>query len=86
MHTHNYTRTHILLRKEGVTQVGVSMVLYGVILYVLVEQIWGEYPGFTQSWYVGYFITAGSSAHLKTAIVRIEALGYARGVFLEQDK
>ena len=42
--------TEILLIKEGVTQGNpLSMVLYGLILSVLAEQIRVEYPGFLQS-------------------------------------
>ena len=63
-----------------------STVLYGLILSMLVEHIWGEYPGFLQSWYSGDFITVGADAHFKPVIVRIESLGPARGLFIKPDK
>ena len=62
------------------------MVLYGLRLYVLVEQILWEYPGFLQLWYADDFSTAGTYAHLKPAIFCIEALGPAHGLFIGQEK
>ena len=62
------------------------MVLYGMRLSVLVEQIWWEYPGFLQLWYSDDFSTAGADAHLKPAIACIEALGPACGLFIGQEK
>ena len=58
-----------LLSKEGVTQGDpLSMVLYGLSLSVLAEQIRGEYPGLIQSCYA-VFSTTG--AHIKPAIACI---------------
>ena len=51
------------------------MVLYGMILSVLLEQIQGDYPGFIHSGYADYFRMAGARPHLKTTISYIEALG-----------
>ena len=53
----------------------ISMVLYGMILSVLLEQIQGDYPGFIHSGYADYFRMAGARPHLKTTISYIEALG-----------
>ena len=60
--------------------------IYGLILPVLEEQIWGEYPGFLQSWYANDFIPVGAGAHIKPSISCIESLGPAPGLFLEMDK
>ena len=62
------------------------MVIYWMILYVLVEQIWWEYPVFFQLWYADDFSTAGVDAHLKPDIACIEALGPVCGLFTGQEK
>ena len=63
-----------------------SVVLYGLILSVLAEQIRGEYPGLLQSFYADDFSIAGAGAHLKYSIDRIEAPGPARDFFIKPDK
>ena len=61
------------------------MMLYGTSLYVLEEEIQGEYSGFLLSWYADDFRTTGAGAHLKIAMYRIEALGPVCGLFIEPD-
>ena len=62
------------------------MVIYGLIVAVLADQIQGEYPGLLQPSCVDNFGTGGAGNHIKPDIVRVEALGPARGFFLEPDK
>ena len=50
------------------------MVLYVLSLYVLVEHIRIEFPGFLQSCYADDFITVGKGANLLPAISYIEEL------------
>ena len=59
------------------------MVLYGLILYVLEDQIRAEYTVLLQSRYSDDFSMAGARAHLKPLIYHIEALRRAHGLFLE---
>ena len=63
-----------------------SIFLYGLKLCMLAEKIWGKYHGLLYSCYNDYFITAGSGAHLKTKIYRIEELGPAHVLFIKPDK
>ena len=62
------------------------MVLYGLSLSVMLEQIRGEYTRFLQSWYDDDFSTAGADVYLKHAIASIEALGPAHEFFLRPKK
>ena len=59
------------------------MVFYGLILYVLEDQIWAEYTVFLQLRYSDDFSMAGVGAHLKPLVYHIEALRRAHGLFLE---
>ena len=59
------------------------MVIYGISLSVLENQMKGEYPIFIQFWYSDEFSTEGTEAHLKIAIDHIEVMGPARGSFIE---
>ena len=73
-----------LLIGKGLTQgYPLSMVLYGMSLSVLVEQIWVEYPIFLQPWFSDDSIPEEVVAQPKPDIVRIEALGPARVFFLK---
>ena len=60
------------------------MVLYWLRLYVIVEQIWWEYPGFLQLWYSDDFSTAGTDAHLKPAIACMRTWGLHMDYLLEK--
>ena len=62
------------------------MVLYGLSLFVLEDQIWTDLPGFIQSWYTDELSIAGAGANLPPGIERIEELGPARGLYLESEK
>ena len=48
------------------------MVLYGMILFFMVDKIQVNYPGYLQSWCVDDFILEGACAHIKPAIDHIE--------------
>ena len=79
--------TEDLLSKEGTNQVcPLSMAIYGIRLYVLVEQIREEYPIFLKSCYADDFRMAGAVAHLKHYIYCIKALGPTHSFFLETEK
>ena len=76
-----------ILRKEGVTQeYPLSMVIYGMRLSVLEDQIRGEYPILFQSWYTDKSSLESAGAHIKPVISRIEALGTACYFFIKPDK
>ena len=47
------------------------MMIYGMILYVLMDQIRGENHGFIQSWYAHDFSTSGEGDHIKPDIYQI---------------
>ena len=79
--------TEDLLSKESTTQIyPLSMAIYGIRLYVLVEQIREEYPIFLKSCYADDFRMAGAVVHLKHDIYCIKALGPTHSFFLETEK
>ena len=70
--------------KRGVTQgYPLSLVIYYIIISVLVQKIWWEYPGFLQSWYADLFSTVGAGSNIKPDIYRIESLETVHGLFIE---
>ena len=76
-----------LMRRESKTQrEPLYVVIYGMSLYVLVDKILGEYPGFNYKWYDDNFIMKGTETHLKPVIETIEAVGNAHGLFIEHEK
>ena len=62
------------------------MMLYGLTMSMLVEQIWGEYLIFIQSCYPDDFSIAGAGPHLKPEIAHIEAMGPVHGFLFESEK
>ena len=73
-----------LLIREGVTHRDpLSVVLYGLSLFVMAEQIWMDFPGFLQSWYADEFIMKVTGTNIMPSILRIGELGPVRGFYLK---
>ena len=53
---------------------------------VLMDQVWGEYPGLLQSWYNDEYSMEGADAHIKPEIDHIESLGPYMDSFIKTNK
>ena len=63
-----------------------SMVIYGLILSVLLDEIQGNDPGFIQSWYDDDFIKVDDVPHIKHTITIIQVLGPTHVLFIKLKK
>ena len=76
-----------ILSHEGVTQVGpLFVVLYGLRLSVMAQQIVMQFSVYLQSWYADDFSTAGAVTNLLPNIAHIEDMGTDRGFYLQSEE
>ncbi len=72
--------SHTILSAEGVTQGDpLSMVLYGLALVPLVDQLAKEVPGLLQPWYADNAAMAGPASKVREAVTKLMVLGPACG-------
>lgn len=77
----------ILLSQEGVTQGDpLSMILYGIGLLPLAEELRREFPAVVQPWYADDAAAQGNAAQLAAWLRRLQAEGPKRGYFPEAAK
>jgi hypothetical protein len=78
---------HVILSQEGVTQGDpLSMVLYGVALVPLAEQLRAEVPRVLQPWYADDCAMAGPVSGIAAAMALLETQGPRRGYYPEPAK
>ena len=63
-----------------------SMVIYGLALSLLSEQLAKEVPELIQPWYADNTAMAGPASKIKVAVARLLELGPTQGYFPEPDK
>jgi hypothetical protein len=77
----------IILSQEGVTQGDpLSMIIYGVALTPLSEQLRRDVPGVLQPWYADDMAMVGPASGIASCMALLEANGPARGYFPEPSK
>jgi hypothetical protein len=77
----------IILSQEGVTQGDpLSMIIYGVALTPLSEQLRRDVPGVLQPWYADDMAMVGPASGIASCMALLEANGPARGYYPEPSK
>ena len=78
---------YIIHSREGVTQGDpLSMILYGITLVPLTEELREEEPTLIQPWYADDAAMIGSTGTVKRAMLKLQELGPTRGYFPEPSK
>ena len=81
------TSGYVILSKEGVTQgCPLAMLLYGLALVPLAEDLREEVPGVVQPWYADDAAMAGRASEVSLLMEALTRLGPKYGYFPEPDK